>query len=1116
MTRPTQHPRTQGASTLAAAVAATVLAIGGLLTPLVGSASPGSITGLAFNDFNANGVMDSNGSTTDSGLRGVAVTAFDDDNSACGSTSTESDGTFALSHTCASSVVRVEFSTPGAILDGVAPGPMGALGSGTIVSGSSTQFVADNATGVAAGFLRPSDYCQANPDVVLACFYNGLADNDIRDRKALARFSYAASGYPGIDRDRLSARQYLGSVYGLAYNPKNYTVYASAFLRRHIGLGPDGLGAIYEVDSITGAVRLLKDVSGVVGELPPSTVRDLGNSGDPAKDEDIVPYLGRLGMGDLDISDDGSSLYFTNLRTGEVMRTATDNSADVQSFGQPNPGCGSTPRPWGLAVRGSRVYVGVACEDGTRGAVMSTSDEGASWTVDVEIPFSDYTTPGQWSTAPRPWEAWQDTHWNKGPIVADIEFDADNSIAIGIKTRNGLIASANNYRYRDSPVLEEFAPTDGDLLKACWSYDNERYELETNGSCGADTTASAGNGQGPGGGEFYGADMWGSTDPSNGHHEITTGALALLPGSRSVMSTAFDTNAWLTQGVRVFDQKMGTEVRSYQTSGQDILSGETIEPGSLGKADGLGDLELLCDEAPLEIGSRLWLDSNGNGIQDPSEPPLVGVTVDLFAPGADPSTATPIGSVVTDAQGGYVFSNANRTDQTGRTYNVASLTPSTAGFQIVVREGQTALNNLIVTPKDSAAATDLTDSDGTRRGTNGQVITIATGLAGVNDHSFDFGWAPSMSLGNRVWIDSNDDGDIDASELGIDGVVVELLDQSGNPILGPGGVARTETTANGGFYRFDGLLPGSYIVRVSATNFGSGQPLNGYRSSGPTQANPDDNIDSDDNGIDPAAPIDAATNGVSSGLVVLTAGSEPTGEADLDPTNPAGNAPDINGNMTVDFGFLLPVAPTTTTTTVEPTTTTTTTVESTTTTTTTVEPTTTTSAPTPTTTTTTIEPTATTTTSTTIEPTPNITTTTSIEPTTTTEPATTNSPTTTPEPTTVPTTTEPTAAAVTSPATSIPSIGSVLVPVPATTSVSDINASLTTTSTAPTPTQANPSTAETIPARLPLVAGDQLALTGSHVERFVRISISLSILGLWVLRIGKARHNRKRTFPTKR
>lgn len=40
----------------------------------------------------------------------------------------------------------------------------------------------------------------------------------------------------------------VGTVWGKAYNPITKKLYASAFLRRHADLSPDGLGAIYEID----------------------------------------------------------------------------------------------------------------------------------------------------------------------------------------------------------------------------------------------------------------------------------------------------------------------------------------------------------------------------------------------------------------------------------------------------------------------------------------------------------------------------------------------------------------------------------------------------------------------------------------------------------------------------------------------------------------------------------------------------------------------------------------------------------------------------------------------------------------------------------------------------
>src|SRR5262249_31230123 len=59
---------------------------------------------------------------------------------------------------------------------------------------------------------------------------------------------------------------------------------------------------------------------------------------------------------------------------------------------------------------------------------------------------------------------------------------------------------------------------------------------------------------------------------------------------------------------------------------------------------------------------------------------------------------------------------------------------------------------------------------------------------------------------------------------GIAGVTVRLLDESGAQVA-------TTTTAMDGSYKFDGLLPGTYVIEVAASNFGTGAVLTGLSSS---------------------------------------------------------------------------------------------------------------------------------------------------------------------------------------------------------------------------------------------------------------------------------------------
>ena len=65
----------------------------------------------------------------------------------------------------------------------------------------------------------------------------------------------------------------------------------------------------------------------------------------------------------------------------------------------------------------------------------------------------------------------------------------------------------------------------------------------------------------------------------------------------------------------------------------------------------------------------------------------------------------------------------------------------------------------------------------------------------------------SAAVGNRVWLDNDRDGFQDEDERGVGDVTVQLLD-------GNGAVLATAVTDASGTYRFTGLAPGSYRVRV--------------------------------------------------------------------------------------------------------------------------------------------------------------------------------------------------------------------------------------------------------------------------------------------------------------
>ena len=266
---------------------------------------------------------------------------------------------------------------------------------------------------------------------------------------------------------------------------------------------------------------------------------------------------------------------------------------------------------------------------------------------------------------------------------------------------------------------------------------------------------------------------------------------------------------------------------------------------------------------PATLGDFVWLDSNANGIQDNGEPGISGVTVNLLN-----NVGTPVATTTTDPAGAYSFTINSAAD-----YTVEFVKTDATWF---------------FSPKDVAPATDETDSDATTGTGRTDAITVHYGDAITK---VDAGLYQQVSLGDRVWHDSNADGTQDAGELGISGVSVTLYSAGPDNTFWTGdevAVNMTTTDADG-LYSFTNLTPGDYAVQITP-------PAGlGYVPSPVQIANPNNDINTDSNINLVPAPQLPPTGSYRSYVITLSSQSEPTTDGE---TN--------NTNLTLDLGLVLP------------------------------------------------------------------------------------------------------------------------------------------------------------------------------------------------------------------
>lgn len=913
----------------------------------------GNITGTVFNDYNGNGTYDTSGGTdaapaaVDTGLANITVTAFDSIGANRGSVTTNASGVYALTAS-GTGPYRLEFTTLPAGYTPSARSTDSVSGGSAVNTGSTVQFLADGITAnVNLALNRSVDYCQDNPTICSQIYGVGAASSS----SSLFTVSYNAGstriigGTPVADfltptKISLATSDQVGTTFGLASSRSPRKIFAAAYLKKHAKFGPGGTGAIYVFDRATAIVGEHVNLNTIFGAntagINPHNTADYGTDNGNATFDGI----GKIALGGLAINSSDSLLYTMNLANKtlyEIPVNATPTSANIRTSAFPAtvPGCTNVGdvRPFPVTFYEGLIYIGAVCS-------ANASDNPAVlqayiYTVNpATLAFSAapvFQTPLNYNRrqldpgVPAEWRAWKTNFTNlpapngnfsyPQPMFTDIDFDRGNLI-LSIRDRMGDQTGYNNASNPSDVNELKKGITAGDILRACGN-PTLGWTIENNGRCGGGGNAPQNSGQGPGEGEYYYQEDYhpGGTP----HDEVANGAAAVVPGHNVMVASIFDPaylpndNIFDSGGFRWFVNSTGAQNRGYLA----------YEAGSFGKANGLGNVIVMCESAPLELGNRVWRDANGNGVQDPGELPIAGVTVRLYNVGN-----VQIATAVADVNGEYYFISGTAVDGS-LTDNIGivngQILPN-AGYQIRFDNSADyssggALNGLFLTLGNSnfqSGDIDSSDSDaasvvspvGSPSAGTFPVITVTTGTAGTSNHTLDTGFSPAArlySIGNRVWIDTNNNRRIDLGENGAANVSVSVFldangdgqpDNSASPV-------QTVITDTNGYYRFDGLPTGNYVVRVNPANFGAGGPLQGYLgTSGNDVGNTDTGSIGSDNGGNPGFgtyPI----SGVLSNTVVLGGGSgtaEPTGETDSGPG--AQGTVNNQANVTIDFGFL--------------------------------------------------------------------------------------------------------------------------------------------------------------------------------------------------------------------
>lgn len=318
----------------------------------------------------------------------------------------------------------------------------------------------------------------------------------------------------------------------------------------------------------------------------------------------------------------------------------------------------------------------------------------------------------------------------------------------------------------------------------------------------------------------------------------------------------------------------------------------------------------------LCVGNLVYLDSNSNGVYDFNEG-VGDVRVEIWRLTGDPENPEVLANFYTTQSSGF--------------YLFVNLAPGT--YYVKIPETEFALGKPLYGMFSLPGAQLIGDDDEGEDGQDsfdpaltgvssmefivvegfGPVGTEEPGFAGTIDDSddingdmtIDFGFYKPVGVGNLVFADMNGNGRADVGE-GVPGVAVQL--HASTAVIGTDAPLADVITDSTGHYQFGGLQAGFYKVHIPGSEFADGGPLEQALSiTGVGLAEDDDDANAPghlgDDGLDDATPD---LNGITSGIITLSPGTEPAGAGESGSDGTMDDLADADNDLTVDFGFVFP------------------------------------------------------------------------------------------------------------------------------------------------------------------------------------------------------------------